>query len=50
MFITFVYSPFLGKEFLCKVLVAQLCPATSQTVALQGPLPMEFSRQEYWSG
>ena len=24
--------------------------ATSQTVAHQAPLPMEFSRQEYWSG
>ena len=28
------------------VLVAQLCP----TVALEAPLSMEFSRQEYWSG
>ena len=25
-------------------------PATAQTVALQAPLSMEFSRQEYWSG
>ena len=24
--------------------------ATSQTVAHQAPLPMEFSRQEYWHG
>ena len=24
--------------------------ATPWTVALQAPLPMEFSRQEYWSG
>ena len=23
---------------------------TQQTVARQAPLPMEFSRQEYWSG
>ena len=25
-------------------------PATSQTVALQAPLSMGLSRQEYWSG
>ena len=33
-------------------LVAQLCPtfATPGTVACQGPLPMGFSRQDYWSG
>ena len=33
-------------------LVAKLCPtlATSWTVARQAPLPMGFSRQEYWSG
>ena len=33
-------------------LVAQLCPtfATPWTVACQGPLPMGFSRQDYWSG
>ena len=32
--------------------IAQLCPtlATSWTVALQAPLSMGFSRQEYWSG
>ena len=32
-------------------LVAKSCPtlATPWTVALQAPLPMEFSRQEYWS-
>ena len=35
-----------------KVLVAQSCPpfVTPWTVACQAPLPMEFSRQEYWSG
>ena len=35
-----------------KVLVAQSCPtfAIPWTVARQTPLPMEFSRQEYWSG
>ena len=33
-------------------LVAKSCPtlATPWTVACQAPLPMEFSRQEYWSG
>ena len=33
-------------------LVAQSCPtlATPWTVALQVPLSMRFSRQEYWSG
>ena len=34
-----------------KVLVAQSCPiAIPWTVDCQAPLPMEFSRQEYWSG
>ena len=34
------------------MLVAQLCLALCdpQTIALQAPLSMEFSRQEYWSG
>ena len=33
-------------------LVAKLCPTlvTPWTVALQAPLSVEFSRQEYWSG
>ena len=33
-------------------LVAQLCPTlvTPGTAALQAPLSMRFSRQEYWSG
>ena len=33
-------------------LVAQLCPAfaTPWTIAYQGPLPVGFSRQDYWSG
>ena len=33
-------------------LVARSCQtlATLWTVALQGPLSMEFSRQKYWSG
>ena len=35
-----------------KVLVTCLCPsvATPWTVACRAPLPMEFSRKEYWSG
>ena len=35
-----------------KVLVAQLYLlfVTSWTIALQAPLSMAFSRQEYWSG
>ena len=37
-----------------KVLVAQLCPTLCSPIdwtrAYQVPLPMEFSRQEYWSG
>ena len=34
------------------MLAAQSCPilATSWNVALQAPLSMGFSRQEYWSG
>jgi len=33
------------------VKVAQSCPIpTPWTIACQAPLPMEFSRQEYWSG
>ena len=33
-------------------LIIKLCPtlATPWTVANQVPLPMGFSRQEYWSG
>ena len=33
-------------------LVAKSCPTleTPWTVVCQAPLPMEFSRQEYWSG
>ena len=33
-------------------LVAKTCPTlvTTWTVARQAPLPMGFSRQEYWSG
>ena len=54
------YNPdFYGREmnvhpvcacYVCSV--TQLCPTleTPQTVAHQGPLSMEFSRQEYWSG
>ena len=30
--------------------VAQSCPASPWTAAYQAPLPMGFSRQEYWSG
>ena len=34
-----------------KMLVAQSCPTlTPQTVALQAPLSVGFSGQEYWSG
>ena len=33
-------------------LVTKLCPTlvTPWTVPCQAPLPMEFSKQEYWSG
>ena len=39
-------------QTLLSVLVAQSCPTLCdpRTVAHQGPLSMEFSRQEYWSG
>jgi len=33
-----------------KVLVAQSCPTLHWTVACQAPLPMGFSRQDYWNG
>ena len=38
-------------EMVC-VLVAQSCPALCEPLndSCQAPLPMEFSRQEYWSG
>ena len=38
--------------FLCGGLVAESCPTliTPWTIALQAPLSMGFSRQEYWSG
>ena len=41
-----------GTEKKVKVKVTQLCPTltTLWTVALQAPLSMGFSRQEYWSG
>ena len=31
------------------VLVAQLCPTLCDPMDCGAPLPMEFSRQEYWS-
>ena len=34
----------------CQLLSRVLLFATPWTVALQAPLSMEFSRQEYWSG
>ena len=36
----------------CLTAVTKMCPtlAIPWTVALQAPLSMEFSRQEYWSG
>ena len=39
------------KEGGCGDLVAKLCPilVTPWTVAHQAPLPVGFSRQEYWS-
>ena len=39
------------KKKKCKMLVAQCVQlfSTSWTVAHQAPLPMEFSRQEYWN-
>ena len=44
----------LGKLFRMKVtvFVAQFCPtlAVPWPIALEAPLPMEFSRHEYWSG
>ena len=41
-----------GTEKKVKVKVTQLCPTltTLWTVALQAPLSIEFSKQEYWSG
>ena len=35
-----------------KVLVTQLCPTLCDPMdcSPQAPLPMEFSRQDYWSG
>ena len=33
-----------------KVLVTQSCPTLCDLTARQAPLPMEFFRQEYWSG
>ena len=33
-----------------KVLVAQLCSVLCDPMTCQAPLPMGFSRQEYWSG
>ena len=56
MFILNVTTPVL-ESLLCDQhsvggLVAKLCPTleTPWTVALQAPLSMGFSRQEYWSG
>ena len=45
-----IYFP---SNALFEVLGAQLCPTLHNPkgyVAHQAPLPMEFSRQEYWSG
>ena len=49
-----------GREFHCVCVCVCVCVceslsrvqlfATPWTVALQAPLSMEFSRQEYWSG
>ena len=33
-----------------KMLVAQLCPTSCDTIARQAPLSVGFSRQGYWSG
>ena len=43
---------YLYRKVLMKVLVAQSCLTfvTPCTAALQAPLSMWFSRQEYWSG
>ena len=35
---------------MCESLSRDRCFATPCTIALQAPLPMEYSRQEYWSG
>ena len=37
-------------QFICCVLVAQLCPNLCNSMDCCPPLSMEFSRQEYWSG
>ena len=36
--------------YLCEITQSCLTLVTLWTVALQAPLSMEFSRQEYWSG
>ena len=44
---------YFPSNALFEVLGAQLCPTLHNPkgcVAHQAPLPMEFSRQEYWSG
>ena len=48
-FFLFVYF-FLSSMEVRKVLVAQSCPTLCDPIAHQAPLPMELSRQEYWSG
>ena len=47
-----MFSPPTGTSHLYVCSVIQLCPTLHDpmTVACQGPLSMEFPRQEYWSG
>ena len=40
----------MAYQRMCTCLVVSDSFATPWTIALQAPLPMEFSRQEYWSG
>ena len=42
----------LGEEVWVRAKSLKSCPtlATLWTIACQGPLPMEFSMEEYWSG
>ena len=43
-------SAFSQSDGVCSVTSVMPDSATPWTVAHQAPLPMEFSRQEYWNG
>ena len=51
LFIIYVSIIYLYK-YICAHVLELSCPTlvVSWTVAHQAPLPMEFSRQKYWSG